>query len=70
MLLGTNAGIFLMRNYEWSMDFMERSSMIGLESPLYDSFAKILSDVFPDSESDDRFSLVYLMIKEKDKWGR
>lgn len=70
--LGINAGVFLIRNCEWSMDFMERWSVMGPESPLYESFAKILSDVLPDrpvTESDDQSALVYLMIKEKKKWG-
>ena len=70
--LGINAGVFLIRNCEWSMNFMERWSMMGPRIPLYESFAKILFDELPDREitdSDGQSTLVYLMIKEKDKWG-
>jgi hypothetical protein len=61
-----------MRNCEWSMDFMERWAVMGPQSPLYESFAKILTDVLPDralTESDDQSALIYLMIKEKKKWA-
>ena len=71
-LLGINASVFLIRNCEWSMDFMERWSMMGPQNPQYESFAKILADELPDraiTESNDQSSLVYVMIKEKEKWG-
>lgn len=69
--LGINAGVFLIRNCEWSMNFMERWAVMGPQSPLYESFAKILSDELPDravTESDDQSALIYLMIKENKKW--
>ena len=46
--------------------------MMGPHIPLYESFAKILFDVLPDraiTDSHGQSTLVYLMIKEKDKWG-
>ena len=54
--LGINAGVFLIINCEWSMDFMERWSMMGPHNPRYESFANILSDELPEravTESDD-----------------
>ena len=45
---------------------------MGPHNPQYESFANILSDELPDravTESDDQSALVYVMIKEKEKWG-
>ena len=61
--LGINAGVFLIKNSVWSMDFMERWSMMGPQNPQYESFANILSDELPDravTESDDQSALVWL----------
>ena len=49
-------GVFLIRNCEWPMDFVERQCMMGPQNPQYESFANILSDELPDravTESDD-----------------
>ena len=70
--LGINAGVFLIKNSEWSMDFMERWSLMGPQSPLYEPFAKLLFDVLTDravTESDDQSTLGYVIIKEKEKRG-
>ena len=45
---------------------------MGPHIPLYESFVKILFDELPDravTELDDQSSLVYVMIKEKEKQG-
>eukprot|EP00252_Welwitschia_mirabilis_P019526 TRINITY_DN4536_c0_g1_i1.p1 TRINITY_DN4536_c0_g1~~TRINITY_DN4536_c0_g1_i1.p1 ORF type:complete len:399 (+),score=-40.02 TRINITY_DN4536_c0_g1_i1:145-1197(+) len=70
--LGINAGVFLIRNCEWSMRFMERWAEMSPLSPQFASYAKILSQELPDRaevESDDQSALVYLMIKEEKQWG-
>eukprot|EP01018_Ginkgo_biloba_P040012 Gb_27912 [translate_table: standard] len=70
--VGLNAGIFLIRNCEWSMEFMDRWASMGPQSPLYVSSGKLLSDTLSDrafKDSDDQSALVYLMIKEKEKWS-
>eukprot|EP00249_Psilotum_nudum_P009307 c21844_g1_i2 orf=269-2098(-) len=70
--VGLNAGSFLIRNCQWSMDFMERWAAMGPQAPLGEASAKILSDFLPDrpfSPTDDQSVLVYLLIQEWDKWG-
>ena len=44
----------------------------GASESQYESFANILSDELLDravTKSDDQYALVYVMIKEKEKWG-
>ncbi|KZV19204.1 glycosyltransferase 7 [Dorcoceras hygrometricum] len=67
-----NAGVFLIRNCQWSMDFMDVWASMGPQSPQYDKWGETLSNLFKDKifrESDDQSGLVYLLLKEKEKWG-
>ncbi|XP_075475584.1 glycosyltransferase 6-like [Primulina tabacum] len=67
-----NAGVFLIRNCQWSMDFMDVWASMGPQSPEYDKWGETLSTLFKDKifrESDDQSGLVYLLLKEKEKWG-
>lgn len=70
--LGLNAGSFLIRNCQWSMDLMERWASMGPKGPMGAAFKDILSDFLPDrprNPTDDQAAFVYLMIKEKEKWA-
>ncbi|KAK9109768.1 hypothetical protein Sjap_017828 [Stephania japonica] len=70
--LGLNAGVFLIRNCQWSIDFMDVWASMGPLSPDYDTWGKILKSTFKDKvfpDSDDQSALVYLMLKEKNRWG-
>ncbi|KAF9601464.1 hypothetical protein IFM89_020231 [Coptis chinensis] len=67
-----NAGIFLIRNCQWSMDFMDVWASMGPISPNYDNWGKILKSTFKEKifpESCDQSALVYLLLKEKEKWA-
>ncbi|KAK6117399.1 hypothetical protein DH2020_048855 [Rehmannia glutinosa] len=67
-----NAGVFLIRNCQWAMDFMDVWAKMGPQAPDYDKWGEILKTTFKDKifpESDDQSGLVYLLLKEKDKWG-
>ncbi|ERN18594.1 galactomannan galactosyltransferase 1 [Amborella trichopoda] len=67
-----NAGIFLIRNCQWSMDFMEVWASFGPQSPNYEEAGKTQTSVLSDrlfSASDDQSALVYLLLTERDKWG-
>ncbi|CAA3020431.1 glycosyltransferase 7 [Olea europaea subsp. europaea] len=67
-----NAGVFLIRNCQWAMDFMDVWASMGPQAPGYDKWGEILSTTFEDKifqESDDQSGLVYLLLKEKEKWG-
>ncbi|GFP93888.1 putative glycosyltransferase 7 [Phtheirospermum japonicum] len=67
-----NAGVFLIRNCQWAMDFMDVWAGMGPQSPDYDKWGETLSTTFKDKifrESDDQSGLVYLILNEKEKWG-
>ncbi|KAL6587730.1 hypothetical protein OROMI_000708 [Orobanche minor] len=67
-----NAGVFLIRNCQWAMDFMDVWARMGPQSPDYDKWGQVLKTTFQDKifpESDDQSGLVYLLLREKDKWG-
>ncbi|XP_072973639.1 probable glycosyltransferase 7 [Typha angustifolia] len=67
-----NAGVFLIRNCQWSLDFMDTWAAMGPNSPNYDSWGKTLKSTFKDKvfpESDDQSALVYLLLTGKDKWA-
>ncbi|GAA0184062.1 transferase [Lithospermum erythrorhizon] len=67
-----NAGVFLMRNCQWSMDFLDIWSKMGPQSKEYEKWGEILKTTFKDKifpESDDQSGLVYLLLKEKEKLG-
>ncbi|KAH7665421.1 Glycosyltransferase 34 protein [Dioscorea alata] len=67
-----NAGVFLIRNCQWSLDFMDAWASMGPQTPNYESWGKTLKAEFSDklfSDSDDQSALVYLLLHEKRKWG-
>lgn len=69
---GINAGVFLIRNCQWSMDLIEAWAKMGPQSPEYNKWGEILRTTFKDKkfpQSDDQSGLSYLLLKEKDKWG-
>ncbi|KAJ8567360.1 hypothetical protein K7X08_019568 [Anisodus acutangulus] len=66
-----NAGIFLIRNCQWSMDFLDVWANMGPKSPEYKHWGKILRTTFKDKtfpESDDQSALSYLILKGEHKW--
>lgn len=69
---GLNAGVLLIRNCQWVLDFMEVWAQMGPQSPDYEKWGKIQRSIFPDKtfpESDDQTGLAYLLYKEKEKWA-
>lgn len=67
-----NAGVFLIRNCQWSMDFMDVWAGTGPQSPEYERWGHVLSSTFADKlfpESDDQSTLVYLLLTQKDRYG-
>ncbi|XP_028111349.1 galactomannan galactosyltransferase 1-like [Camellia sinensis] len=67
-----NAGVFLIRNCQWSLDFMEVWASMGPQTPNYEKWGQTLRSALPDKlfpESDDQSGLVYLLLKEREKWG-
>nr|KYP53105.1 Glycosyltransferase 6 [Cajanus cajan] len=69
---GLNAGSLLIRNCQWSMDLMQVWAQMGPISPHYEEWGKVLTSVFKDKPfplPDDQSSLIYLLWKEREKWG-
>nr|QSB46675.1 transferase [Rubia yunnanensis] len=69
---GLNAGVFLIRNCQWAMDFMEKWASMGPQSPEYEKWGEIQRSTFKDKsfpESDDQTGLAYLILTEKEKFG-
>ncbi|KAL5556773.1 hypothetical protein UlMin_039009 [Ulmus minor] len=69
---GLNAGVFLIRNSQWALDFIEVWAKMGPQTPDYEKWGGILRSTFPDKEfpeSDDQTGLAYLIYKEKDTWA-
>ncbi|ESW28694.1 hypothetical protein PHAVU_002G009900 [Phaseolus vulgaris] len=69
---GLNAGVFLIRNCQWSLDFMDSWASMGPQTPNYEKWGKTLRSTFKDKffpESDDQTGLAYLIAIEKEKWA-
>ncbi|GJT64450.1 galactosyl transferase [Tanacetum coccineum] len=64
--LGLNAGSFLIRNCEWSLDFLESWADMGPGSQNYEKWAQVLMDVFK-YESNDQVALAYLLLKDHEE---
>ncbi|CAI0430541.1 unnamed protein product [Linum tenue] len=63
-----NAGVFLIRNCQWSMDFIDVWANMGPISPDYKKWGVIQRSVFKDKlfpESDDQSALIYLLFKDR-----
>uniref|UniRef100_A0A0E0BK28 Glycosyltransferase 6 n=1 Tax=Oryza glumipatula TaxID=40148 RepID=A0A0E0BK28_9ORYZ len=70
--VGLNAGVFLIRNCQWSLDFMDAWARMGPASPEYARWGSVLHDTLrgkSDKESDDQSALVYLLSEHEEKWG-
>ena len=70
--LGLNAGIFFLRNCQWSLDFLDEWAQMGPKGPIRNEAGKELSKVLsdrPEFEADDQSALVYLLIKQREVWG-
>ncbi|KAL5099143.1 hypothetical protein RYX36_003470 [Vicia faba] len=69
---GLNAGVFLIRNCQWSLDLMDAWAGMGPQSPEYEKWGETLRSIFKDKffpESDDQTGLAYLIAMEKEKWA-
>ncbi|PSS21219.1 Glycosyltransferase 7 [Actinidia chinensis var. chinensis] len=69
--IGLHAGVFYIRNCQWSLDFIEAWAKMGPQTPNYEKWGPILKSTIHDKlspESDDQTAMVYLLLKEKDKW--
>ncbi|KAL3637287.1 hypothetical protein CASFOL_019586 [Castilleja foliolosa] len=69
--VGVNAGVFLIRNSQWAMDFLDVWAYMGPKSPHFINWGRVLRETLNDKmfpESDDQSALVYLLLKGGKKW--
>ncbi|CAN1191339.1 Putative glycosyltransferase 7 [Linum perenne] len=63
-----NAGVFLIRNCQWSMDFIDVWANMGPMSPDVEKWGEIQRSVFKDKlfpGSDDQAALIYLLLQDR-----
>ncbi|KAK4260196.1 hypothetical protein QN277_003342 [Acacia crassicarpa] len=69
---GLNTGLFLIRNCQWSMNLINEWARMGPISEEYETWGEILKSTFKDKAfplPDDQSSLIYMLFKEKERWG-
>ncbi|TKY61790.1 Xyloglucan 6-xylosyltransferase 1 [Spatholobus suberectus] len=70
--IGLNTGSFLLRNCQWSLDILDAWAPMGPKGRVRDEAGKVLTRELkgrPVFEADDQSAMVYLLAKERDKWG-
>lgn len=70
--VGLNTGSFLIRNCQWSIDLLDAWAVMGPKGKIRVEAGKVLSRELkgrPIFEADDQSAMVYLLAKEKEKWG-
>ncbi|GAQ78946.1 Galactosyl transferase [Klebsormidium nitens] len=75
--LALNAGVFLIRNSQWSFDYMAELMRIGEKGEPRNSYAALLNkkvkgrkEISSDWPADDQCTVVYLLSSFPDKWGK
>ncbi|GMJ02062.1 xylosyltransferase 1, XYG XYLOSYLTRANSFERASE 1 [Hibiscus trionum] len=70
--IGLNTGSFLLRNCQWSLDLLDAWAPMGPKGKIREEAGKILTRELkgrPVFEADDQSAMVYLLVKEREKWG-
>lgn len=70
--LAVVAGVFLIRNCQWSLDLLDVWASMGPISPNYEQWGKTFSETLTERVyvgADDQSALVYLLVKEKETWA-
>ncbi|KAH7846636.1 hypothetical protein Vadar_016319 [Vaccinium darrowii] len=70
--IAVNSGVVFIRNCQWSMEFLEAWAQMGPQTLNYEKWGEIVTSTLSDMMYpvlDDQSALIYLLLKEKDKWG-
>ncbi|OEL35667.1 putative glycosyltransferase 4 [Dichanthelium oligosanthes] len=70
--LGINAGSFIIRNCQWSLDLLDAWARMGPRGPVRHNYGKVLGKALsdrPSYEADDQSALVYLLVTQRGRWG-
>ncbi|CAM6127056.1 unnamed protein product [Calypogeia fissa] len=64
-----NAGVFMIRNCQWSLDLIDKWSPMGPEGPVRNEYGKILTEFLsyriPNYPADDQSALAYLILTDE-----
>ena len=63
---------FLLRNSQWALDILDAWASMGPKGRVRDEAGKILTRELRDRpvfENDGQSAMVYLLVKEREKWG-
>lgn len=69
---GLNTGSYLIRNCQWSMELLDHWAKMGPMTSNYEKWGKVLKSMFKDKPfalPDDQSSLIYVLYRERRKWG-
>jgi xyloglucan 6-xylosyltransferase len=70
--IGINAGSFIIRNCQWSLDLLDALARMGPRGPVREMYGKVISETLSDRqpyEACDQSALVYLLVTERGRWG-
>ncbi|CAM6040293.1 unnamed protein product, partial [Sphagnum compactum] len=70
--IGLNAGVFILRNCQWSMDLLHAWAPMSPKGAVRNAIGPLLSKALPGrpvGEADDQSALAYLMLTDREKWG-
>ncbi|XP_021763128.1 xyloglucan 6-xylosyltransferase 1-like [Chenopodium quinoa] len=70
--IGLNTGSFLIRNCQWSLDLLDAWAPMGPKGKTRVEAGDVLTQELKDRppfEADDQSAMVYLLAKNKEKWG-
>ncbi|CAI5511005.1 unnamed protein product [Closterium sp. Naga37s-1] len=71
--VGLNAGIYLIRNSQWSLDFMEDLAQFGVKGPMRDAAGvKLFKELStrPMFEGDDQSAIVWMIAYHPEKYAK
>ncbi|GJN28302.1 hypothetical protein PR202_gb16411 [Eleusine coracana subsp. coracana] len=69
--ISLNAGIFLLRNCQWSLDLLDAWVQVGPKGPVRVEAGKMLTASLtgrPAFDADDQSALIHLLLEERDTW--
>ncbi|KAG6429755.1 hypothetical protein SASPL_107808 [Salvia splendens] len=69
--IALSAGVFLLRNCQWSLDLLDAWARMGPRGWARDEAGRILTQNLkgrPAFEADDQSALIYLLISRRDEW--
>jgi xyloglucan 6-xylosyltransferase len=69
--IALNAGIYLLRNCQWSLDLLDAWVQMGPKGPGRVEAGKLLTESLagrPPFDADDQSALIHMLLTEKDRW--